>query len=53
MEAMTAVCRARFQEFGASGNADKIRPIPMSAMAKRYAAGELAPKFGVSKAAAE
>jgi fructose-bisphosphate aldolase, class II len=52
MEAMTAVCRARFQEFGASGNADKIKPIPMSAMAKRYATGELSPRFGVSKQAA-
>src|ERR1700753_37336 len=29
MEAMTKVCRARFQEFGTSGNADKIKPIPM------------------------
>ena len=53
MEAMTKVCRARFQEFGASGNADKIKPIPMSAMAKRYAAGELTPKFGLAQQAAE
>src|SRR5579862_7112245 len=48
MEAMRAVCRQRFEEFGASGNADKIKPIPMSAMAKRYAAGELSPKFGAT-----
>jgi fructose-bisphosphate aldolase class II len=53
MDAMKAVCRQRFQEFGTSGNADKIKPIPMSAMAKRYAAGELTPKFGIAKAAAE
>ena len=53
MDAMRAVCRQRFQEFGASGAADKIKPIPMYAMAKRYAAGELSPKFGVSKVAAE
>jgi fructose-bisphosphate aldolase class II len=53
MDAMMAVCRARFQEFGTSGNADKIKPIPMSTMAKRYAAGELSPKFGVAKQAAE
>ncbi len=45
MEAMQAVCQARFEEFGAAGWADKIKPVPMSVMAKRYAAGELAPRF--------
>src|SRR5579863_6167887 len=45
MEAMRAVCQARFEEFGAAGWADKIKPVTMSAMAKRYAAGELAPRF--------
>ncbi|HXU99702.1 MAG TPA: class II fructose-bisphosphate aldolase [Caulobacteraceae bacterium] len=53
LEAMRAVCRQRFEEFGAAGWADKIRPIPMAAMAKRYAAGELAPKFGRELKAAE
>jgi fructose-bisphosphate aldolase class II len=53
MEAMRAVCRQRFQEFGTSGNADRIRAIPMSAMARRYAAGELSPRFGVAQQAAE
>jgi fructose-bisphosphate aldolase class II len=53
MEAMTKVCRARFQEFGTAGNADKIKPISMAAMAKRYAAGELSPKFGLAQQAAE
>jgi fructose-bisphosphate aldolase class II len=53
MDAMRAVCRQRFQEFGTAGNADKIKPVPMATMAKRYAAGELSPKFGVSRAAAE
>ncbi len=52
-EAMTKVCRARLQEFGAEGRADKIRPLPLSTMAQRYAKGELSPKFGVSKQAAE
>jgi fructose-bisphosphate aldolase class II len=52
-EAMTKVCRARLQEFGAEGMADKIRPLPLSTMAQRYAKGELSPKFGVSKQAAE
>jgi fructose-bisphosphate aldolase class II len=52
-EAMTKVCRQRLEEFGAAGWADKIKPLPLSAMAKRYAAGELSPKFGLSKQAAE
>jgi fructose-bisphosphate aldolase, class II len=52
-EAMTKVCRARLQEFGAEGMADTIRPLPLSTMAQRYAKGELSPKFGVSKQAAE
>jgi len=52
-EAMTKVCRARLQEFGAEGMADKIRPLPLSTMAQRYAKGELSPKFAVSKQAAE
>src|SRR6478672_873355 len=53
MDAMRAVCRQRLEEFGAAGRASQIRPIPMTAMAKRYAAGELAPHFGsaASKAA--
>jgi fructose-bisphosphate aldolase class II len=53
MEAMTKVCRQRLEEFGTAGQAGKIRPLPMSAMAQRYAKGELSPSFGVSKHAAE
>jgi fructose-bisphosphate aldolase class II len=53
MEAMRAVCVQRFEEFGAAGQADKIRPLPLSAMAKRYASGELSPKFGAALQAAE
>ena len=53
MDAMRVVCRQRFEEFGTAGHAGQIKVLPLSAMAKRYAAGELAPKFGVSKAAAE
>ena len=45
LEAMQKVCEARFNEFGAAGHADKIRPLPLTAMAKRYASGELSPKF--------
>ena len=46
MEAMRAVCRQRFEEFGTAGHASKIRPVPLSEMAKRYASGSLAPKVG-------
>src|ERR1700761_9440226 len=53
MEAMTKVCKQRLEEFGTAGNAPKINPLPLSAMAQRYAKGELSPKFGVSKQAAE
>jgi fructose-bisphosphate aldolase class II len=53
MEAMRAVCRQRMEEFGAAGHADKIKPLPLSTMAKRYASGELSPKFGVARQAAE
>ncbi|THD59497.1 class II fructose-bisphosphate aldolase [Phenylobacterium sp.] len=53
MDAMRAVCQQRFEEFGAAGWAGKITPLPMSVMAKRYASGELAPKIGLTRHAAE
>ena len=53
MEAMRAVCRQRFEEFGTAGYASKIKPLPQSAMAKRYAAGQLAPQIGLTRHAAE
>jgi fructose-bisphosphate aldolase class II len=46
LDAMAKVCKERFEEFGASGNASKIKRVfPMAEMAKRYANGELDPKF--------
>jgi fructose-bisphosphate aldolase class II len=53
LEAMQKICRQRFAEFGTEGWADKIKVLPLSTMAKRYASGELAPKFGISQKAAE
>jgi fructose-bisphosphate aldolase class II len=53
MDAMRAICKQRFEEFGTAGWAGKIKPLPIAAMAKRYAAGELAPKIGLSRQAAE
>src|SRR6185503_246945 len=51
--AMSAICRQRLEEFGTAGWASKITPLPMSAMAKRYQAGELSPKIGITQVAAE
>lgn len=41
IEEMQKVCEARYIAFGAAGHADKIKVVPMSVMAKRYAAGEI------------
>lgn len=41
MEAMREVCKARLEAFGTAGHAGKIKVIPMSEMAKRYASGAL------------
>ncbi|MGB2387552.1 MAG: class II fructose-bisphosphate aldolase [Henriciella sp.] len=35
--AMKKVCRERFEQFNAAGQAEKISPIPLSDMAKQYA----------------
>jgi fructose-bisphosphate aldolase class II len=41
-EAAKKICKQRYEQFGTSGNAGKIKPIALTEMAKRYAAGELA-----------
>ena len=53
MDAMTKLCKQRFEEFGTAGNASHIKPLPLSAMAKLYAAGKLDPQIGALKQAAE
>ena len=40
-EAAKKLCRARFETFGAAGQAGKIKAIPLSTMAERYSRGEL------------
>lgn len=50
-EAMVKVCRQRYEEFNTAGKASKIRPVPMSEMAKRYASGALDPTFATKQAA--
>ena len=53
-EAMRKVCQQRFEEFGAAGWADKIKPILMSDMAKAYVKGDYTPRIGAApKLAAE
>mgnify|MGYP003298098262 CR=1 FL=1 len=37
VEDMKKVCIDRYVQFGAAGQADKIKPVPLSVMAKRYA----------------
>jgi fructose-bisphosphate aldolase class II len=41
--AMSALCAQRFEEFGTAGKASKIVPLPLKAMATRYAKGDLDP----------
>ena len=43
---MQKVCEDRFEQFGTAGNADKLKPISLAEMAKRYKSGSLAPKVG-------
>ncbi|MBL8380487.1 MAG: fructose-bisphosphate aldolase class II [Burkholderiales bacterium] len=39
--AAKAVVRERYQQFGCAGQASKIKPVPLSDMAQRYATGKL------------
>ena len=43
MEAMEVLCADRFERFGTAGNAFRIKPISLSAMATRYASGAFTP----------
>ncbi|MCS7267163.1 MAG: class II fructose-bisphosphate aldolase [Geminicoccaceae bacterium] len=52
MAALTKLCAERFEQFGSAGQAPKIKPLPLSAMAKRYASGELDPKIVLARAQA-
>ena len=40
-EAAKQICKQRYEQFGCSGMASKIRPVPIEKMAQRYAKGEL------------
>jgi len=51
MDALTSLCRDRFEAFGAAGNASRIKAIPLDDMARRYASGALAPATSTARAA--
>jgi fructose-bisphosphate aldolase class II len=40
-KAMKEICKARYEAFGCAGQAAKIKPISLDAMATRYSKGEL------------
>jgi len=41
MDAVTHLCKLRYEQFGSAGHASKITPIPLTDMAARYTAGSL------------
>jgi fructose-bisphosphate aldolase class II len=41
-EAAFKLCRQRYLEFGCEGQVATLNPVPLAAMAKRYADGQLA-----------
>lgn len=43
--AMSDICKARYEVFGSVGMASKIKPISLEKMVGRYASGELDPKI--------
>jgi fructose-bisphosphate aldolase class II len=44
LDAMEQLCRDRFEQFGAAGQASQITPLPLAAMAERYRSGALDPQ---------
>lgn len=44
IEAMKAICKARYEAFGTAGWASKIKPLSIEKMAERYSKGELNPR---------
>ncbi|HHZ88551.1 MAG TPA: fructose-bisphosphate aldolase class II [Chromatiaceae bacterium] len=44
-DGMYDICKARYETFGAAGQASKIRPINLEDMVGRYDSGELDPKI--------
>ncbi|MCI4660638.1 MAG: fructose-bisphosphate aldolase class II [Neomegalonema sp.] len=51
MDELEKLCRDRFERFGTAGQAARIKPISMDAMAARYASGALDPQITTQAAA--
>jgi fructose-bisphosphate aldolase class II len=51
MAELEALCRERFEAFGAAGHAASIDPVPMDEMARRYSSGALDPVITAAEAA--
>ena len=43
MLAAKSICKERFEQFGCAGQAPRVKPVSLDAMADRYARGELDP----------
>ncbi|WP_142847284.1 class II fructose-bisphosphate aldolase [Telmatospirillum sp. J64-1] len=43
-KAMSEICKARYEAFGAAGWASKIRPLSLETMSERYVSGDLEPQ---------
>jgi fructose-bisphosphate aldolase class II len=41
-EAAKAICKQRYLQFGCEGQGSKIKGLPLSTMAEKYASGKLA-----------
>jgi len=52
LDAMQALCKDRFEQFGAAGQASRITPLPRSAMAEQYRKGLLDPQIAQTTKAA-
>ena len=50
--AMKDIAVARYEAFGAAGNADKIKPLGLEDMSSQYHTGRLNPSFGLNYACA-
>jgi fructose-bisphosphate aldolase class II len=51
MDALKALCKRRYEEFGTAGMASKINVLPLAEMARRYRSGALTPAAAVKAAA--
>ena len=51
MAGLQRLCAERFEQFGTAGHAARIKPLPLAAMAKRYASGALDPPAAIAQAA--